>query len=50
MKHVKVLSNTKPASAEYTSFLEFKNIFRGLGLSNEQRGWVAGEINDLLQK
>ncbi|MDX9971372.1 MAG: hypothetical protein RBU21_00135 [FCB group bacterium] len=50
MKHVKVLSNTKPACAEYTSFLEFKNIFRGLGLTPERQNWLADELNDLLQK
>jgi hypothetical protein len=50
MKHVKVLSNTKPVYAEYASWLSFKNIFRGLGLDPVQTGWLEGELNDYLQK
>lgn len=50
MKHVQTLSNTKPVYAEYASWLSFKNIFRGAGLSPEQTGWLEGELNNLLQK
>lgn len=50
MKHVKVLSTTKPACAEETSWLEFKNIFRRLDLTNEQGAWLGAQIDNWLQK
>jgi len=50
MKHVKVLSSQKPASAEYTAWVELKNVLGLRPLSGEQPGWVATQWNDLLQK
>lgn len=50
MKHVKVLSITKPASAEQTAWLEFKNVFRRLDLSGIQQLWLGSQIDDYLQK
>lgn len=50
MKHVKVLSTEKPAFAEETSWLEFKNIFRRLNLTGEQQDWLDAQVDNWLQK
>jgi hypothetical protein len=50
MKHVKVLSNTKPVCAEQTSWLEFKNVFRKMDFTGTQQAWVGSQIDDYLQK
>lgn len=50
MKHVKALSSEKPASAEYTAWVEAKNVFGKLPLTGEQALWVNAEVDHLLQK
>lgn len=50
MKHVKVLSTEKPARAEETAWLEFKNIFRRLNLTVEQQAWLDAQVDNWLQK
>lgn len=50
MKHVKVLSTVKPATAQETAWLEFKNVFRRLDWSADQREWAGSLIDDYLQK
>jgi hypothetical protein len=54
MKHVKVLSSSKPANAEQTAWVELKNlvsVFTGLRpLSARQSEWVATQWDDFFQK
>lgn len=50
MKHVMVLSNTKPACAEQTAWVEVKNIFGGLALTPQRSQWLGSQIDDYLQK
>lgn len=53
MKHVKVLSNVKPAMAEETSYITLKEILTpgGLGtLSGEGSAWLFGLWDTYLQK
>lgn len=50
MKHMKVLSSEKPVQADETAFVQFKNVFGTLPLSNAQAVWVASLIDQRLQK
>ncbi len=50
MKHVMVLSSEKPACAEQTAWVEFKNVFGGLPLTNTQATWLATQVDQWLQK
>lgn len=65
MKHVKTLSNTKPAKAEETAWVQLKDLiggaytapaagqFIGAGGSNlqpAQTAWLATQWDNLLQK
>ena len=50
MKHVKVLSSEKPACAEQTAWVEFKNVFGALPLTNNRAEWLATQVDQYLQK
>lgn len=50
MKHVMVLSSEKPACAEQTAWVEFKNVFGALPLTGDQALWVATQFDQWLQK
>lgn len=53
MKHVKVLSNSMPAPAEETAWVDLRNILgKGPGsvLTGEQSFWLNAQVDHWLQK
>ena len=51
MKHIKVLSTETPAEANGTSsWFELKNVIGARPLNEEQRLWIAAEVNNFLNK
>lgn len=50
MKHVKALSNKKPALATETAWVEWKNIFGPLPLAGVRLNWLAAQIDMWLQR
>jgi hypothetical protein len=49
MKHMKVLSNEKPAEAIETAWVQFKNVFGTLPLTANQALWVNSQIDQKLR-
>jgi hypothetical protein len=49
MKHMKVLTNEKPAQADEVAWVELKNIWGPLKLRPEQARWLLSAIDNWLQ-
>lgn len=49
MKHVKVLSSSKPAPATQVSWLELKNFIGPIKLRPAQTNWLLSLIDNFLQ-
>jgi len=49
MKHVKVMSSTKPAPADQVAWVELKNIIGPVKLRPAQANWLVSLIDNFFQ-